>query len=413
VIKYLGSKRTLVPRIAQVMGVLAQHASACSVIDLFSGTSRVGHALKAHGFQVHSNDHNAYATTLARCYVQADRESIERDAFTLIAELNALPGAAGYFTETFCEKSRFFHPKNGARVDAMREVIAAKHLDPELEAVLLVSLMEAADRVDSTTGVQMAYLKQWAARASNDIQLRMPDVLPRAKNGKGSAHQLDAADAVATLRADVAYLDPPYNQHKYLGNYHIWESLVLWDKPEVYGIACKRIDCKERDSAFNSRPRSLASLTHVIKNVQAKHLVVSFNNEGYFDRETMESLLRTRGEVVVIETDFKRYVGAQIGIYNPSGEKVGAVSHLRNKEYLYVATRDAAVLNALRAQSEPRGVRKAASATPISSRLTDTAQQELPAEGLLHVVAEWEGQHGEISKAELAATARKRRARRR
>jgi adenine-specific DNA-methyltransferase len=352
VIKYLGSKRTLVPRIAQLLGVLAQHASARSVIDLFSGTSRVGHALKAGGFQVHSNDHNAYAATLARCYVQADRESIERDAKALIAELNALPGAAGYFTETFCEKSRFFHPKNGARVDAMREAIQQKQLDPELEAVLLVSLMEAADRVDSTTGVQMAYLKQWAARAANDLHLRMPDVLPRASAGKGSAHQLDAADAVATLRADVAYLDPPYNQHKYLGNYHIWESLVLWDKPEVYGIACKRIDCKERDSAFNSRTRSLASLTHVIDSVQAKHLVVSFNNEGYFDRETMEALLRTRGEVVVIETDFKRYVGAQIGIYNPSGEKVGAVSHLRNKEYLYVATRDAAVLNALRAQPE-------------------------------------------------------------
>jgi adenine-specific DNA-methyltransferase len=87
--------------------------------------------------------------------------------------------------------------------------------------------------------------------------------------------------------------------------------------------------------------------------------VVSFNNEGYFDRETMESLLRTRGEVVVIETDFKRYVGAQIGIYNPSGEKVGAVSHLRNKEYLYVATRDSAVLTALRAQ--PKATLAAAS----------------------------------------------------
>jgi len=351
VIKYLGSKRTLVPRIAQLLGVLAQHAGARSVIDLFSGTSRVGHALKAQGFQVHSNDHNAYAATLACCYVQADRESIERDAIKLIAELNALPGEAGYFTETFCEKSRFFHPKNGARVDAMREAITRKQLEPELEAVLLVSLMEAADRVDSTTGVQMAYLKQWAARASNDIQLRMPDVLPRAQHGKGSAHQLDAADAVVTLRADVAYLDPPYNQHKYLGNYHIWESLVLWDKPEVYGIACKRIDCKDRSSAFNSRTHSLASLTHVIENVQAKHLVVSFNNEGYFDRETLEALLRARGEVVVIETDFKRYVGAQIGIYSPNGKKVGAVSHLRNKEYLYVATRDAAVLNALRKSS--------------------------------------------------------------
>jgi adenine-specific DNA-methyltransferase len=36
--------------------------------------------------------------------------------------------------------------------------------------------------------------------------------------------------------------------------------------------------------------------------------------------------------------DYKRYVGAQIGIYNPRGEKVGRVSHLRNKELLYIVT---------------------------------------------------------------------------
>jgi hypothetical protein len=30
-------------------------------------------------------------------------------------------------------------------------------------------------------------------------------------------------------------------------------------------------------------------------------------------------------------------VGAQIGIYNPQGEKVGRVSHLRNREYLFLA----------------------------------------------------------------------------
>ena len=84
----------------------------------------------------------------------------------IIHELNALPGQAGYFTETFCERSRFFQPKNGARIDAIREFIESKDFEPELKAVLLVSLMEAADRVDSTTtGVQMAYLKKWAARS--------------------------------------------------------------------------------------------------------------------------------------------------------------------------------------------------------------------------------------------------------
>ncbi len=333
-IKYLGSKRTLVPRLSELVLTLG----ARSVLDLFSGTSRVGHALKRAGVQVHANDHNAYAATLARCYVQADREPLLADATRLIAEFNALPPAPGYFTETFCERSRFFQPKNGARVDAIREAIAGKGLEPELEAIVLVSLMEAADRVDSTTGVQMAYLKQWAARAHNDLELRLPDILPRAAHGKGSAHALDAMQAATHLQADLAYLDPPYNQHKYLGNYHIWESLVLWDKPETYGIACKRVDCRERKSPFNSRVTSAQAMHTLIASVQAHHLIVSFSDEGHIGRDDMEAMLRARGEVIVLAHDFKRYVGAQIGIYNPGGIKVGSVGHLRNTEYIYIVS---------------------------------------------------------------------------
>jgi adenine-specific DNA-methyltransferase len=332
VIKYIGSKRTLLPALlASVEAV----PGAATVLDLFSGTSRVGHALKGAGYRVFANDHNLYAATLARCYVAADRV-LEDEARLLIDEFNRLPGDPGWFTETFCVSSRFIQPSNGSRIDAIREAIVRKKLDPELEAVVLVSLMEAADRVDSTCGIQMAYLKQWSSRSSKPLELRLPDILPRSPHGKGSAHQLDALDAAKSISADVAYLDPPYNQHSYLSNYHMWESLVSWDRPDVYGIAKKRVDCKTRKSPFNSKPLCRGALAEVIATVDARVLLVSFNNEGYIDREGMEELLSTRGHVNVISHDYKRYVGAQIGIYSPSGAKVGEVGHLRNIEYLYV-----------------------------------------------------------------------------
>jgi adenine-specific DNA-methyltransferase len=198
--------------------------------------------------------------------------------------------------------------------------------------------MEAADRVDSTTGVQMAYLKQWAERAYNELELRVPELFPRSRYGKSRAYQLDAIKAIQRLEGDLIYLDPPYNQHKYLGNYHIWESVVLWDKPEVYGVACKRIDCKTRKSDFNSRTKCQQALEHVLQHARCKYLLVSFNNEGYVSREQMEKLLGQRGRVRVVTTPYKRYVGAQIGIYNPSGKRVVKVSHLHNKEYLYLVS---------------------------------------------------------------------------
>jgi adenine-specific DNA-methyltransferase len=162
---------------------------------------------------------------------------------------------------------------------------------------------------------------------------------------------LDALDAARKHTADVAYIDPPYNQHSYLANYHIWESLVLWDKPEVYGVACKRVDVRERKSAFNSRPKFKGVMEQLLASLQTPVVIVSFNNEGYLDRTDLESMLATlwdgSGTVVTIENDFKRYVGAQIGIHNPKGEKVGTVSHLRNKEFLYVAARDGDAVGAL------------------------------------------------------------------
>ena len=334
-IKYIGSKRVLLPGILKAITTLQPRGT---VLDLFSGTSRVGHGLKRLGYRVLANDHLHYAEAVARCYVAADRDDWCDEAQQLVSEFNQLKGAPGWFTETYCERSRFFQRHNGERIDAIREALAAKALPPELHAVMLVALMEAADRVDSTCGLQMAYLKSWAPRSHDDLQLRVPDLLPRARGGKGAAHRLEAHEAAARLPADLAYIDPPYNQHSYLGNYHVWESLVLWDKPDVYGVAAKRVDCKTRKSPFNSKPRCGEAFRQVIQNLRARSMVVSFNNEGYLPQDVLEPLLQERGHVHVVEREHKRYVGAQIGIHDPKGRRVGEVSHIHNKELLYLVT---------------------------------------------------------------------------
>jgi adenine-specific DNA-methyltransferase len=335
VIKYLGSKRLLVEHIVSVCETLRPHSG--TVLDLFSGTSRVGHALKNAGFGVIANDHNSYAHTLAMCYIQADAARVERDATRIIHDLNALPGRDGPFTETYCRAARYFTPENGARIESMREHIEALGLEPELRAVVLTSLIEAADRVDSTTGVQMAYLKSWAPRALKPIELRLPNILPHPEGQPCRAFQLDALEAAHGLSADIAYLDPPYNQHSYLGNYHVWETLVRWDDPETYGVACKRIDCRERKSHFNSKVRIEDALRSVIDAIDARTLILSFNDEGYLDRDQIESMLSPLGPLAIIDHDHPRYVGCKIGIHNQRGEKVGRVGKVRNTEHFFIA----------------------------------------------------------------------------
>ena len=202
----------------------------------------------------------------------------------------------------------------------------------------MTSLLEAADRVDSTTGLQMAYLKQWAQRAHQPLTLRVPALLP----GPGRAVRGDAgelAGSPALGQVDLAYLDPPYNQHRYDSNYHVWETIVAWDAPDHYGVACKREDLRDpaHRSAFNGRRTMPAALGRVIAAVQAEVVVLSYNNESWLSFDELHELCAARGHVEVLAFDSARYVGARIGIHDPAGRKVGSVSHLRNTEYLVVA----------------------------------------------------------------------------
>ncbi|KAB2811560.1 DNA methyltransferase [Pimelobacter simplex] len=333
-IKYLGSKRTLVP----VLGEMAVATGARTAIDLFTGTTRVAQEFKRRGIEVTAADLASYSAVLSDCFVATDAGTVDLDALDAeLARLDAVEGRSGYVTETFCERARFFQPKNGRRIDAIRDAIERDHPEGSpLRPVLLTSLMLAADRVDSTTGVQMAYLKQWAPRAHADLRLRRPELLP----GPGTTVRGDAMVLVDDVPAvELAYVDPPYNQHRYFANYHIWETLVRWDAPEHYGIACKRVDVRERRSVFNSRRTMPAALADLLGRLRAEVVVVSYNDEAWVTPDEMTRFLRDAGhaEVALLAFDSKRYVGAQIGIHNASGQRVGEVGRLRNVEYLFVA----------------------------------------------------------------------------
>lgn len=334
-IKYLGSKRTLVPHILQQI----QQLPVGSVADVFTGTTRVAQACKRAGMYVVANDLASYSHVLATAWIAADTDELDTGRLQgWIDHLNALQGEPGYFTQTFCEDARYFQPKNGARIDAIRAEIDTLSVTAHERAILLTSLLLAADKVDSTTGIQMAYLKQWAPRAHNDLVLKLPDLIA----GAGEAHQGDALSFVrdgGTREVDLAYIDPPYNQHSYAGNYHVWETLVRNDAPEAYGIARKRSDVRGQRNPWNSKPRFRETLAGLLSAVESRYLLVSFSNEGFLASADLEAMLAELGRVQRVDVDFRRYIGAQIGVHNPAGEKVGTVSHTRNVEHLFLVDR--------------------------------------------------------------------------
>ena len=338
-IKYLGSKRRLVP----VLDALCAASGATTALDLFTGTTRVAQAFKQRGLMVTAVDSARYAHLFAECYVAIDAGEVDVDDLAdALAHLDGLPGEEGYVAEVFCRRARFFRPENGARIDAIRNALEKDFTTSPLYPILLTSLIEAADRVDSTTGQQMAYLKAWAPRAARDLELRAPKLLL----GAGTALHGDAVKLVrdGSLGSfDLAYLDPPYNRHRYTANYHVWETLVAWDAPEHYGVACKRTEVRdEPTSVFNRKREMPAALAEVVAGVDAEVVVLSYNDESWLDRDELEELCRERKsggrtDVRVLAFEQDRYVGARIGIHGPDGSKVGAVSHTRNWEYVVLA----------------------------------------------------------------------------
>ena len=347
-IKYLGSKRALMP----VLETLFAASKATTAVDLFTGTTRVAAAMKQLGMQVTAVDTASYSEVFSKTFIELDATSKDLGELAdAVKSLNELSRTSGYFTEVFCEKARFFQPKNGQRIDAIRSVIETDYKGSWMYFPLLSSLLIAADKVDSTTGVQMAYLKTWSRRSFLDIELQVPELL----TGSGRSIRGDAIVQASNLGSfDLAYLDPPYNQHRYFGNYHIWETLVRWDAPKYYGIANKRIDTrsKENKSDFNSKLTLPASLATLISKLDVKTLVLSYNNESWLSRRELTDMCSKFETVEILDFDSKRYVGSQIGGYNQSGRLVGKPGAHRNLEHIVIAGQRQIVSTMVKALSQ-------------------------------------------------------------
>ena len=152
----------------------------------------------------------------------------------------------------------------------------------------------------------------------------------------------DALDARRHARPfDLAYLDPPYNQHRYLANYHVWETLVRVGRARALR---HRVQARRRPRRRAPERRSTAGATMpdaLRRAIEARRRrrgrVLQRRGLGRRSTSCVECCAGRGARRGAGASTRQRYVGAQIGIHNPAGEKVGTVSHLRNVEHLVVA----------------------------------------------------------------------------
>ena len=337
-IPYLGNKRRLLPVLAEAIALTGQLPGA-TFLDLFAGSGVVARLAKSLGYRVIAGDWEPFSYWLNRAVVGLNHPP----AFgalggpeAVFSRLNALAPVEGYLARHYCpaddaapdpDRERlFFTRANGQRLDAMREQIAdweaAGRIDEAEKGYLLAPLLFTTSYVSNTSGVFKAFHRGWGGRTGTALYriLSRAALTPPILHDNGQANlviEQDAASLAGTQSADIVYLDPPYNQHQYGSNYHLLNTLALWDKPPVRPTfapggpgdkSAIRLDWRtERRSAFCSRRTAASALADLLDRIDARWLIVSYSSDGIIPAEELLALLSRQGRLHLLTRRYKRY----------------------------------------------------------------------------------------------------------
>lgn len=357
-IKYAGSKREIIPTLLKLVASL--HVS--TIFDGFSGTTRVSQAFKNAGYTVYANDIAVWSKVFAQCYLLNRKPASYY--LPLIDHLNKIPGKLGWFSKHYGGEAnggsavdkngrkRMWQLHNTIKLDAIREEIDKIANDEIEKSVLLTSLILAMDKVDSSVGHHVSYLKDWAPRAYNLMKMEIPRIIIDDKDHK--VFNDDIFNLLDQIEVDLAYYDPPYGSSnelmppsrvRYASYYHIWKTVCLNDNPKVVGVANRREDVSDviAGSVFeefrkkeDGRYIVIDALKKLIKKTRAKYIVLSYNNNG---RATFDSILEILRELnmpcSIFEMDYKKNIMATMTWTN-EWLNGGNGHNLQNKEFLFL-----------------------------------------------------------------------------
>jgi adenine-specific DNA-methyltransferase len=345
-IKYAGSKLKLLPHILQ----LAQRVNPQIVFDGFSGTTRVSQAFAQSGYRVIANDVAAWSKVFGDCYLMSPFPRAHYKE--LIDHLNAMPGRHGWFTEHYADDERLKKPwqrHNTLKLDAIREEIERLSLSAHEKAVALTSLILAMDEVDSTMGHYASYLSEWSPRSYHEMKLRIPKLIPKTHDHE--IHRADVFEIVSSIDADLAYYDPPYGSNndkmppsrvRYASYYHLWTTICLFDKPELFGKANRRADTADALSASvfeefrkNGSGRFIVveAIERLLHATKCRYIILSYSSGGRATAQELNEVIRSAGELLeVVEVDYKRNV---MGGMRWTNEWVRDAEE-RNREFLFL-----------------------------------------------------------------------------
>lgn len=312
---YIGSKLKLSDFIAQSITQRVAESKPlreCVFCDLFAGTGAIGRAFKRKVCKVIANDREFYSFVLNQNYI-ANHTPIQ-NLNALVANLNNLQGIKGKIYENYslggtqgkAHQRLYFSDSNAMKIDAIRNEI--EHLkqqnaiDSNVYYFLLASLLESADKVANVASVYGAFLKNFKKSALKTMEFKGADF--EINDNSHEVFNENASDLITKISGDILYLDPPYNAREYGANYHLLNTIAMYDDFTPQGKTGLRAYQK---SDFCKKSSALDALENLVRNAVFEWIFLSYNDEGILNLSQIAKVFQKYGKYECVSKNYQRF----------------------------------------------------------------------------------------------------------
>lgn len=295
------------------------------VCDIFSGTTNVAKHFKKLGYEIISNDNMMYSYVFQKAYIENNKTpkflKLEKiipnpNIENVFAYLNNLKGKKGFIYKNFCKEGsknstyerNYFSDENAKKIDVMRETLEGwkdKKLITKNEFYIILSaILEEIPFISNISGTYGAFLKIDDPRMSKTFTIKVPELIKSKKSHK--CYNTDSNELIKKITCDVLYVDPPYNHRQYAPNYHMWETVAVWDKQLLDSMTGLR-PYNDQKSLYCMKGKCVKAFEDLIENASCKHILFSYNSEGIMSDGQIKKILSNKGKVKRYTKDYRRF----------------------------------------------------------------------------------------------------------
>ncbi len=352
IIAYIGNKRRLLDLIYKAIQTIIKDVKpGLRFFDVFAGSGIVSRLGKELNFEIFTNDWEEYSFILNNGFIRTNNRDIprvfgsENDLMNLMEELNNLPDPKAsdcYISKYFAPKSfnvddvdfrkeRLFYTRDNAlTIDKIRNYIEKNYPNedrPEARNILLSLLIYEVATHTNTSGVFKAFHKGFGGHNRDAIKrilspIRMSKPILIDSDFPVHVYQEDSNKLIKKIKdIDIAYLDPSYNQHQYGSNYHMLNTIALWNKIpasldlDEQGVlkekAAIRKDWVKTKSNYCYQDSAVSSFQDLIENLDARHILISYSTDGIIPFDVMKDICAQKGKISIVTNGYTKYRGGK------------------------------------------------------------------------------------------------------